>query len=521
MKSEFDVIVVGSGPSGVSATYPLLEKGLRVLLVDGGHKPSLSPPSGEFFNIRAHDDRQWKWMIGEDFYALRMKEATSPKLRIPTLGFAFKDFCSNNRIVPENFVVVGSLATGGLSTAWGCGVASLSKTELSGFPCSSEDMLLSYGRVAKRMGISGRCEDDMADYFGLDEWAQPPIKMDELHQYLLDRYTFQKKPFKRFRLGRARVAALSENFNDRKACNLSGNCLWGCSRRSLYSAADEVIKLRLYPNFTHSSFIAERVTRKDGYCEIFGQDVKLGQAKSFTARRILLAAGTLATTRIVLQSLGLTYPIRMLSCPTAAFMLWLPRFLGRSRTPSFGLGQLSFVLENQSGINAFGSTFNLGGIPVTEFIKHMPFRRRYGIEVLRSLLNSCLVANLFLPGEMSEAHVRLGENGKLFVSGKHADIVPSIMARISTDLRKIFCQLGAILLPGSFTVGLPGGDIHYAGTLPMRLHPTLGETDPFGEVLGLGGVHVVDAACMPMLSEKSHTLTIMANADRIAHSLQL
>jgi choline dehydrogenase-like flavoprotein len=521
VKFEYDVIVVGSGPSGISATYPLLQKGLRVLLVDGGQKPSLPPPAGEFLNIRARDHQQWKWMVGEDFYALRMKGATSPKLRVPSLGFAFKDFASSNRIIPESFVVVGSLATGGLSTAWGCGVACLSRTELADFPCSSEDMLLSYERVAKRIGISGRCKDDMSDYFGLDEWAQSPIKMDQLNQYLHDRYA-KKRPFKRFRLGRARVAALSVDLNERKACNLSGNCLWGCSRQSLYSAADEMVGLRRHRNFAdHSGFIADRITCKDGSCEIFGQDVKQGQTVSFTARKIVLAAGTLATTRIVLHSLGITRPLSMLSCPTAAFILWLPYFLGRWRTPSFGLGQLSFVLEDRSGVSAFGSTFSVGGIPVTEFARYMPFRRRYGIEVLRSLLNSCLVGNLFLPGKMSRAQVRLSENGELLVSGQHSEMVSDVMARISTDLRKIFWQLGAILLPGSFTAGLPGSDIHYAGTLPMRLQPTLGETDLFGEVLGLEGVHVVDAACIPVLSEKSHTLTIMANADRIARSLQL
>jgi hypothetical protein len=32
-------------------------------------------------------------------------------------------------------------------------------------------------------------------------------------------------------------------------------------------------------------------------------------------------------------------------------------------------------------------------------------------------------------------------------------------------------------------------------------------------------VHVIDGACLTAISEKSHTLTIMANADRIAKKL--
>ena len=77
----------------------------------------------------------------------------------------------------------------------------------------------------------------------------------------------------------------------------------------------------------------------------------------------------------------------------------------------------------------------------------------------------------------------------------------------------------ALVLPGSFSIGKPGSDIHYAGTLPMRDQPARGETSATGEIAGLAGVHVVDGACLNTLTEKSHTLTIMANADRIGKKL--
>jgi choline dehydrogenase-like flavoprotein len=53
----------------------------------------------------------------------------------------------------------------------------------------------------------------------------------------------------------------------------------------------------------------------------------------------------------------------------------------------------------------------------------------------------------------------------------------------------------------------------------MRANPKVGETDGAGRLAGSEGVYVVDGACLPSLSEKSHTLTLMANADRIAHKL--
>ena len=77
------------------------------------------------------------------------------------------------------------------------------------------------------------------------------------------------------------------------------------------------------------------------------------------------------------------------------------------------------------------------------------------------------------------------------------------------------------MLPKSFTLSKPGGDLHHACSLPMRRDPKLGETRSDGGLFGLKDVHIVDGACLTSVSEKSHTLTIMANADRIGRKLLL
>lgn len=520
MTSYFDVIVVGSGPAGVSAVFPLVEAGLRVLLVDGGKKPDVLPPDQNFLFARAHDVDQWKWMVGEDFRALNIREAISPKLRVPTQAYTFDDFSRRNQIEGLEFITVGSLARGGLSNAWGCGVARWSSSELAEFPFPDSEMISSYANVSRRIGISGKSDDDMESYFGLDEFAQDPIPMDDLHTWLACRYTYLRAKLREqgFTLGRSRVAALSADNSDRKACNLCGNCLWGCSRGSLYSAVHDLNPLRKYSNFVElSGFLVDDLIHDDKGWAVTGQMLSDGKKHSITAAKIILAAGTLATTRIVLKSLNIQHPISLLSCPTAAFLLWIPRLLGTQRFSGFGLGQLSFVLALRDGVNAFGSTFSTTGIPISDFVSHVPMSRRYGIDFLRGLLSSCVVGNIFLPGQLTKASVRLGEDGALVVSGSYSDSVAPLMNEAKKKLRKNYRSMGALLLPGSFTVGRPGGDIHYSGTLPMRQMPAIGETTASGEVKGLDGVYVVDGACLPNLPAKSHTLTIMANADRIGN----
>jgi hypothetical protein len=284
----------------------------------------------------------------------------------------------------------------------------------------------------------------------------------------------------------------------------------------MYSASADVARLRRYANFTWlPGQVVQQLTVDGGGWSLLARDGS-GQPAVLRGRKLVLAAGTLATTRLVLQALDLRQPLRLLSCPTAAFLLWLPSLLGRARESGFGLGQLSFTLSLGAGHTAFGSTFATTGIPLWEMARHVPLARPTAMRVLRDLLSSCVVGNLFLPGDLSDAHVQLGQDGELRVSGGWQQPgVDSALRESRQKLARAWRAMNAWVLPGSFAAGRPGGDIHYAGTLPMASNPRPGETSATGEVQGLPHVYVADGACLPALPAKSHTLTLMANADRI------
>lgn len=516
-KVDFDAMIVGSGPAGVTAAFPLLEAGLRVLMVDGGQGAALAPPAGQFLDLRLHDEQQWRWMVGQGFHAIRQADAISPKLRVPTHAGVFKGFLEANRITADGFLATGSLAPGGLSNAWGCGVACLDDDELAAFPFAPAELRASYRTVAQRIGVSGGRNDDLSDFFGLDDWSQPAVPIDELQGGMLERYSNSRQALLQngFRLGRARVAVITEPVADRKACDQSGTCLWGCSRRAIYSATEDLRQLGQYPGFNYRpGFLVERVSNEGTAIVAEGRESN-GPCIA-RARRLLLAAGTLASTRLALQAINHRAPVSMQSSPTAAFMLWLPRHLGRTPDAAFGLGQLAFALRLDDRTSGFGSLFSTTGIPVTEFARQMLFGKRYGIDLLQPLLSSCLVGNLFLPGALTDVALSLDAQDGLSVKGSYREEVESLMRLAQGRLRASFRRLGAMLIPTSFKPGRPGSDIHYAASLPMRSHPAPGETDPIGELAGTTGIHVVDGASLSALTAKSHTLTIMANADRIA-----
>jgi len=60
-----------------------------------------------------------------------------------------------------------------------------------------------------------------------------------------------------------------------------------------------------------------------------------------------------------------------------------------------------------------------------------------------------------------------------------------------------------------------GSDIHYGGTIPVGPKDYINCSEDC-EIRGFPNLFVVDGSWMPLISEKAHTFTIIANAIRVA-----
>jgi choline dehydrogenase-like flavoprotein len=303
---------------------------------------------------------------------------------------------------------------------------------------------------------------------------------------------------------------------------LSGNCLWGCHRQSLYSATQDLDVLRRHPLFTYRTGCVVR-DLVDSESRPGIQIANGTQAETIIASKVLVGAGTLATTRLAMRALKINESIVMQSAPVAAFMLWVPAAAAQQQDAAFALAQLAFtaqVLSNESqAVTGFGSLFNVSGIPTSEFTPYLPMTSRYGIDALKILLRSCVVGNFYLPGKYTQIEAKLNAAGGLELNGKFHDEVDSLMNQGKKQLSKSFRKLGALMIPSSFKTAKPGADIHYGASLPMRLQPGQCETTSTGALFGLQNIHLIDGACLPEITEKPHTLTLMANADRISRQV--
>ena len=539
MPADAAVIIIGSGPAGVAAAFPLLARGCRVLMLDGGDErdgdgddegaPSVASIHANLHDLRRHPD-QWKPIVGEGYEAFQDPSAASPKFRVPAHRQILRQFNQRMAIQPTNFAAVGALAAGGLSNLWGAAVSRFDDSDLAEYPISLRDLAPSYGRVSRRIGVSGSNGDDMAALHGYDAHLLAPTKRSEQAQRLLARYASRPSRAHRHgvRLGVARNAVLTEGRDERGGCVYCGLCLWGCEYRAIWSAKYDLRDLKRNPNFHYrpGTFVTGLARTEAGW-RVLAEDTRDGTALGFAAKRIFLACGALGSAKLVLAALDMQgRDISFQTSPAAGFAVLVAG--GRSESPNrleasvFALSQASFKVEEprlQRGY-ASGQLFPGATIQATAYLRLIrslsyPTSRR----VVRVLQPRLLVGNCFLDGTYSRHTLRLGHSGELRIVGGYAPATAPHAGLVRKRLAAALRHYGAWLLPGAFSMTAPGADVHYGATVPMRALPRPHEADHAGEVSGLPGVHVVDGGALTSVPPKPHTLSIMANADRIATSV--
>lgn len=516
-----DVIVVGGGPAGTAASWPLVAKGIRVLMLDAGTTSTAAadqrPPLA---TLRRGGDDAWRHMLGDDLRGLRDVGNVSPKLRILAGDEFGEPYRALNRISPEGIDVMGALAAGGLSNVWGAVSPAFDDDDLRDWPLTAADLAPGYTAVADRIGLSG------GDGNPRTEGAyplQPALPLSEKAERLLRRYDRRHGRLD-IHLARSVNAVLSADKNGRLTCNLDGGCMWGCPRGSIYNSASEFPALASHDCFTLvAGQLVERIEAAPAGFAVHALDRSGGKRNTFKAKTVLLAAGTVASTRIALDFLGrYDADVPLATTPALAMAFCDPRALGRPLPDKgFGLAQLSLKvgLGSASSEYAYGELYDGAMMSAPDLIRHMPLTHRGAMAVTRRLMPALMVGFVFFPSSYSRNIVRLergneAELARLSVRGGYAPELSSavrhVQSRIAGDLR----SLGLIYLPGSARLYPPGAESHFGGTLAMGK-----ACNADCEVIGADNLFVVDGAALPNLPAKPLTFTIMANASRVGTAI--
>ncbi len=477
-----DVIIVGSGPAGVSAAWPLVRAGHRVLMLDAAAAPLPAAPPHATLAAWRGDPRRWAHELGRD--GALPDPRLSPKFATP---LARAVLAGLEVATQGGYVAVGAHAAGGLSRIWGALAARWSDADLMPFGAEAEAIRAGYAAVSARIGVSDtpRYTDAVARI--AQGGALPGIA-----------------------IASAPNAVLDHAEGGRAGCTACGLCLYGCGSGAIYHAAQELPALRRFANFTYRAGV--RVDALGGTPH--APAVHAGDRR-FAARAVILAAGTLATTGLALRRLGqIDTPVRLESNPVAGMAFVVPGLIGADLPGrSFGLGQSFYAME-QDGVETAGVFYGADTLPLATIADRLPVSRHYALQAARALAPALVFATGYLPGRFSDNWLSVDRAGRLSVEARDT---PEATRLLRGSFRRLARQLrtrGVYGVPWSLQLMPPGADAHPAGTLPIGgVGPARILAD--GELAGAPGIHVADGAALPTLSARHPTLTIMANADRI------
>lgn len=529
-----DVLVVGSGPSAVCAARVCVDRGLDVHMLDVGHDDTTYRPivpDQPFSVIRRTDPAQHRYFLGDRLEGLPEGSVRVGAQLTPPRQFIVEKSDEQLPYESRDFFPMQSLALGGLGAGWGAQTLTYSDEELRRAGLPPDDLRRHYPRVVEVVGVSAATDDDIApDTLEGIGSPQPPLDLDSGATRLLEAYRriAPRLHASGFRMGRTPLAVLSRDLADRRANPYHDMDFWSESRRSIFRPRYLVESLRSEPGFryTPDRLVTRFESAEGGAVRVTAWNVRTGSWERFEAHRLFLGAGAINSARIVLRSAKSPRAVPIL-CNRYAYVPTVQwRMLGRAADDRrHSLSQLCAVWDPQRCCDSAITCHFYGyrSLLLFKLVKEMPLPPWAGLRVARLLVNSLMIVGIHHPDAAEgEKSLRLVSDapptGKLAITYEDTPERRSAQDRMERRLLKILRRLGCLptcrIDPGK------ASSIHYAGTLPV-VPPEGGDgwTRIDGRLVDFPNVFVGDSSAWRFLPSKGPTLTIMANAMRVAHAL--
>ena len=254
-----------------------------------------------------------------------------------------------------------------------------------------------------------------------------------------------------------------------------------------------------------------------------------GQTQEIAAGSLLLAAGTLGSSRIFLESMyrdtGKTLELRGLMDNRQILMPFVNlRMLGRRWDPNgYQYHQVAIAVRSaDAGAHIHALVTTLKTALIHPVVQAFPFDLGTGVSVLRDIHGALGMVNINFPDHRREENrVSLDTDStphRLVIHYRPENSEAERLTRAIATFRKILFKLGCIAPSASVHVRPMGAGVHYAGTLPMTGASAPLTCTRYGASRDVENLYFADGTTFPDLPAKNLTFTLMANAARIAEA---
>lgn len=523
------VAIVGSGLTAIAAARRLVERGCRPVILDVGLK--LDPKRAAAVDRMAGQARS-EWATGDLALVTENPTVHDPRPKRLAFGSPYV-YTAGQELLPTEGPDSSPRATfvrGGFSTVWGASVLPGAACDLADWPIGVDDLEPHYAGVLDCIPLCGS-HDGLERFFPLHTSRPQPLRLPGLAERLLTALERARRLRNDDDLafGRARVLVRTASEPGGGGCVYCGHCLSGCVYGAIYTAEIDLLELVAAGQVDYRpGTLVERVEERAGQVTLACRDLA-GERFEQVVDRVLLAAGAMATTRLVLESKGLyREPVAMKS--TQGLILPLLHWRGvKQEWPDQNTLSAVFLELKVAGSEHWVHVqLTTPNELVMARLDYRPGGRRLRDRLLSPVFDRMLVAQANVHSDHAGSHLLTlfegaeGEPGRLVIETEANPEYRRIARRVTRRLTSILARVGTVpVLPFVTAHAKPWG-WHFGGSLPMSPTPRAPlDTDTLGRPVGWTRIHAIDSSTFPSLPATTVGLLAMANARRVADSIEI
>ena len=473
-KNTFKTVVVGSGLPSLNFIDSFLKKNKKIDVI--------SPDFDRELNTKENSNKHLFKFFPTPEIKRKIKKVKNY-------------FISNNLKVDKNCKILGSLEFGGLSNYWGLQVDKdisedinhLKKNTIKSIKYHFYDLLKSSGFMGEfSLNKKLKFKNDYEIPRNLERFVKKKDKNYNMCKSILAFFTHNKK--KKIKLSEIKENEskfISSNFFKKKLSN---------------------------KNIKFHNYYVERIHKKKKKIILICRNKK--GKKKFTADRVVLACGTIVTTKLVLDFLKIKKEVKIKHHPRL-----LSAFISRERIKSsMNFTPSLLQIKNKKKNDRYLADIRPGNKTITNAIIDL-YKFLFPFKFLINFFKDYIIfSNILLDSKFSNLYIKVKKNLVGEIYSKNQSTYYELKKR-NLNIFK-FLLKNKIIFP-FYKTSFPGigAEYHYFGTIPISPSKNKMTVNENCQLKFNPNIYIVDGSVIDFKVNKYPLALIVANARRIGNNI--